>query len=117
MTLSNLAPVTLPYDTHCPSVRKDILQRTCPLCKRYFTSIAAVLRHKRGNGCPSSLTSIRIPRSVLDVDEILDEVVTDREVTDVDLQTAPVIDILQMIRSNPFMEIDVINEGEESDLD
>ena len=58
-----------------------------------------------------------IPRSVLDVDEILDEVVTDREVTDVDLQTAPVIDILQMIRSNPFMEIDVINEGEESDLD
>ena len=110
MTLANLAPMQLPYDTYCPSVRKDIAKRKCRFCTGYFTSMAAVQRHRRGNGCPSlNGVPVAMPNVVIDVDD--DEEIP--EIHDIDPwdEITPVIGILQMLAGNPFMEIDIKVEG------
>ena len=50
---SAIVPGTnFPYDAYCPSVRKDLPRRICKSCSVYFTSMAAVKRHRK-DGCPS----------------------------------------------------------------
>ena len=37
----------LPYDYHCPTVQKDLIDRICPLCDLYFASKKNVEIHKK----------------------------------------------------------------------
>lgn len=112
MSLINLAPLDVPYDTYCPSVQKELNKRKCPSCSGYFVSMAAVTRHRRGSGCPA-LESMHVDRP----DETTDLENEEEEGflgIDSEGEEAPVIDILQILKENPFMEIDIETN---SDLD
>ena len=78
--------------------------------------MAAVQRHRRGNGCPS-LNGVPVAMPNVDIDVDDDEEITEIHDIDPGDEITPVIDIMQMLAGNPFMEID-INEGEcDSDSD
>ena len=79
--------------------------------------MAAVQRHRRGNGCPS-LDGVPVAMPNVDIDVDDDEEITEIHDIDPGEEITPIIDIMQMLAAgNPFMEID-INEGEcDSDSD
>ena len=110
LAISNLTFETdLPYDSYCPSIKKEIVRRRCKSCKVYFTSIAAVQRHKRGNGCSTGRDEDE-EEELIEDNEIADLTTADPENED----TAPVVDVVKLLTENPFMEIDIVNqEGDE----
>ena len=110
MAMKVIRSVDAPYDEFCPSVHKDIPKRVCQHCQVYFTSAAAVGRHRKG--CPS-LCGIPIPKPtvLLDEEEEEDEVAQEGE-RDVDDDMMPVISI-EDILNRPFMEIEEGQGGDE----
>ena len=113
MALSSLTALDMPYDSYCPSVKKDITKRICNLCDAYFTSMAAVTRHRRGEGCPSvDGIHIPIPNEIREIDAI--EEIDDNDITDEEEDTIPVIDLMKILTENPFIEIELSNDGEDS---
>ena len=63
--MSSIIKDDLAYDAYCPSVETDITRRRCRDCNIYFSSMAAVHRHRRGKGCPSR-DCVHIPKEALD---------------------------------------------------
>ena len=43
----NLDLSAVPQDLYCPSAQGHISNRTCPVCKMYFPSVAQMLQHRR----------------------------------------------------------------------
>ena len=42
----NIGLDDIPFDLHAPSARDHIAERTCPVCRKYFSSHAQMVRHR-----------------------------------------------------------------------
>ena len=108
IVISSIIKNDFAYGAYCPSFEKDITRRRCQDRNIYFTSMAAVQRHRRGR---LPLNCVHIPKEVLDDVEEFDSddglMHGDNELCD----TALVINIVDVLKNNPFQEIDVELEG------
>ena len=114
MAMQKVRAVDGPYDEYCPSVEKEITNRVCKHCSGYFTSAAAVTRHRKG--CPS-LFGIPVPKPMFinedddgRLDDDADAVTGARNDTNDDVM--PVITIEDILNS-PFIEIDAQYDDDE----
>ena len=80
--------------------------------------MAAVTRHRRGEGC-SSIDGIYFltPNEIRDNEAMAIEKINDDDITDEEEDTAPVIDLMKILTEIPFIEIELSNDGEESEIE
>ena len=84
MAMTRVRAVDGPYNEFCPSVQKEISNsnRICKHCHTYFTSAAAVTRHRRG--C-TSLVGLPIPKPmamIVEDDKEIGEEIGEKDVDD-----------------------------------
>ena len=111
IAVTNLVPLTdykiLPYDMYCPSVRSAVKQRVCNLCGIYFPSIAAVKRHKAGDGCEEAEYNDKEGSNDGDIFEEEEGRNDDTEVEIVDGENeCPVVNIFELLQNPIFVEDD-----------
>ena len=111
-----LSSPDIPYDAYCPSVKKGVGRRQSSRCQLYFVSMAAVTRHKKGGVCQPQnenlLTDDDVePTELSDTDK--DELVVERDGLDEldEDEAMPVINLVQLLTDNPFMEISLEEEN------
>ena len=99
----------IPYDKYCPSVYKDLKKRVCKGCNIYHPSMAAVNRHRKGDGCRGEH-----PVDGVEVDDEDDELVLKTMTAEnASVAVAPLLSIENIVQNAPFYEA----EGAESSDD
>ena len=114
MAIKSLIPKTgypeIPYDMYCLTIQKNIDKRTCKDCETYFPSAAAVKRHRRGDGC-SGLVDVVPDISKNEEDE--NEEVERQEVQSSVSNTAPILNIFEILAQRLFIDADSCDDDED----
>ena len=95
----------MPHDGYCPSVLKNLERRVCPQCGNYYPSIAALKRHHRGAACAYDSNDD-------ERDSGLETEVIEKEAR-ANEDTAPIVNIFELLRNPAFTELDGNNDDED----
>ena len=97
MVIQQLIPwsgyTKIPCDIYCPCVQKDVKKGICKDFQAYFPSLAAIKRHRKGNGL----------RTFFEVDDNT-ESAYESETVDETLDKALILNNFKILVESPFLE-------------
>ena len=108
ITIQSLIPeigyTEIPFDMYSPTIQIDIPKRTCKDCEEYFTSGAAVKRHRKGNGSAGFLKVD--DGNASENEEELNVEFQRKDVENSASHTAPILNIFEILTQVPFIDDD-----------
>ncbi|CAF1511052.1 unnamed protein product, partial [Adineta steineri] len=87
---------SIPYDRYCVSIKQDIQRRVCSLCSLYFSSIAAMKKHKTVHSTQFKKNQMLI----IDDNEDQDEEMKDEQVNDNEASAPIIYNIFDFLQSD-----------------
>ena len=86
------------YDMYCPSVKSKMKDRVCKDCGIYYPSVAAVKRHRVGNGCENHSDQEEQEQIITEDGEEEDE---ERAIDD---EECPILNIFDILQDSAFID-------------